>query len=171
MGCRGGLAEGPPAVQQVCAVCGVNSPTAERMRRERQGDSCPTKKNQGFSREKPLSLVPLPGLNLRPNSKPSSVNPWPPGRSAGWARVYLQTGSCGLSETPGASLLRGRGWNVVTPGLDRYARHVKTQDRSLKPGPARWPSPQAFSTQATSQHPCPPLALLSRRPIRDKDTP
>lgn len=80
----------------------------------------------GVSSGKPLPLAPLPCLNLMPNPKPSALNSSPPGRGAGRARIYLQTGSCGLSEPPGTSLLRG----VVTPGLDPHASLLRAQDHS-----------------------------------------
>lgn len=92
---------------------------------------------RAFRMEKPLPRAPLPCLNLKPNPKPSSCHSWRPGQGAGRARIYLQTGSCGLSERPGASLLRG----MVPPRLGRQASLLKAQDRSLKPGPRppAWP--------------------------------
>lgn len=156
---------------------GVNSPTAERTLRERQGDSClteagswdkgffRTRKNPGVSNAKPFLLAPLPCLNLRPNPKSSSLHPRPPGQNAGPARGYLQTGPCGLSGTPGASLLLAGGGHTRDGSKRR-------PPKSPGPFPKAWPRPlaDAISKQRTSQHPRLPLALLSRPPIRDKDT-
>lgn len=136
----------------------------------RQGDSCPAEADPGMKNSldhersgvwngKPLPLASLPCLNLMPNPKPSALNSWPPDRGAGRARIYLQTGSCGLSEPPGTSLRRG----VVTPGLDPQASLLRAQDHSLKPGPRplAWPQTLFLLGRLRNNHVCYWLRFLT----------
>lgn len=107
----------------------------------RQGDSCspeadsripPRNEKPEFFNGKPRPLVPLSCLNLRTNPHPSPLTPRP--RPESWARIYLQTGSCGLSETPGASLPRGGGLNRVGPTSRPQSRVPLPKSRQAPAG-------------------------------------